>query len=185
MTALSALWLPILLSAVVVFVASSIIHMAPRWHRSDYPRLENQDAVMDALRNLNVPPGTWFMPRSRDMKEMRTPEFKEKMKRGPVLMMTVFPGEISMARNMSLWFVHLLIVSLFAAYIASRALGPSSQYIEVFRFVRATAFIGYAVALWQIVIWYNRSLSMTIKETIDGLIYALLTAGIFGWLWPH
>lgn len=185
MTPLTALWLPILLSAVIVFVASSIIHMAPLWHRNDYPRLDNQDSIMDALRAFKIPPGTWFMPRSRDMKEMRTPEFKEKMKRGPVVMMNIFPGEISMARNMSLWFVHILIVSLFSAYITSRALGPGTPYIQVFRFAGATAFIGYAVALWQLVIWYNRSVSMTIKETIDGLIYALLTAGVFGWLWPR
>jgi hypothetical protein len=184
MTPLTALWLPILLSAVIVFVASSIIHMAPLWHRNDYPRLDNQDSIMDALRD-KVPPGTWFMPRSKDMAEMRTPEFKEKMKRGPVVMMTVFRGEISMARNMSLWFVHLLVIGLFAAYITSRALPPHTSYIEVFRFAGATAFIAHAVALWQIVIWYNRSLSMTVKETVDGLIYALLTAGVFGWLWPR
>ena len=184
MTPLTALWLPILLSAVIVFIASSILHMAPLWHRNDYPRLDNQDSIMDALRD-KVPPGTWFMPRSKDMKEMRTPEFKEKMKRGPVVMMTVFPGEISMARNLSLWFVHLLVIAIFAAYITSRALPPHASYIEVFRFAGATAFIAHAVALWQIVIWYNRSLSMTLKETFDGLIYALLTAGVFGWLWPR
>jgi len=26
---------------------------------------------------------------------------------------------------------------------------------------------------------------MTIKEVVDGLIYGLLTAGTFGWLWPR
>jgi hypothetical protein len=185
MTALTALWLPILLSAVIVFIASSIIHMAPLWHRNDYPRLDNQDAVGDALRNLKVPPGTWFMPRSKDMAEMKTAEFKEKMKRGPVVMMTVFPGEISMGRNMALWFVHLLVIGVFCAYITSRAVPPHTPYIEVFRFAGATAFIAHCVALWQIAIWYGRSWAMTIKESVDGLIYALLTAGVFGWLWPR
>jgi len=80
MTAITALWLPILVSAVIVFIASSILHMAPLWHRSDYPRLENQDAVMEALRNLKVPPGMWFMPRSKDMAEMKTPEARTRLR---------------------------------------------------------------------------------------------------------
>ena len=37
MVGLAALWLPILLSAVIVFVASSLIHMVSGWHKSDYP----------------------------------------------------------------------------------------------------------------------------------------------------
>lgn len=186
MTPLTALWLPILLSAVIVFIAAAIIHMAPLWHRNDYPRLENQDAVMDALRGFNIPPGTWFMPRSKDMAEMRTPEFKEKLNRGPVVMLNVFPkGGVSMARNMVLWFIHCVIVAIFAAYITSRAVAPGTPYIEVFRFAGATTFIAYVVALWQMVIWYNRDVGITIKETIDGLIYALLAAGVFGWLWPR
>ena len=84
-----------------------------------------------------------------------------------------------------MWFVYLLVVSYFAAYIASRALAPGAYYLEVFRFAGATAFIGYAVALWQMSIWYHRSWGTTIRNTIDGLIYGLLTAGVFGWLWPR
>src|SRR6185436_11035572 len=89
MTALTALWLPILLSSVFVFIASSIIHMMPLWHRTDYPQLANQDQVMDALRPLAIPQGEYMIPRPSNMKEMKTPEFAEKMKRGPVVMMTV------------------------------------------------------------------------------------------------
>jgi hypothetical protein len=48
MTGLSALWLPILLSAAAGFVASSLIHMASPWHKSDYPKMANEERVMDA-----------------------------------------------------------------------------------------------------------------------------------------
>jgi len=186
MTALTALWLPILVSAVIVFVASSIIHMAPLWHKSDYPLLPNQDAIVDALRPLNIPPGDYFVPRARDMKEMKTPEFAQKMERGPVVMMTVMPNrKPSMSRPLTLWFIYIVVVSFFSAYIAGRALAPTAHYLEVFRFVGAASFLSYALALWQMSIWYNRALSMTIKSTVDGLIYALLTAGTFGWLWPR
>ena len=185
MTGLSALWLPILLSAVLVFVASSLIHMASPWHKSDYPKMPNEDQVMDALRPLAIPPGDYFFPRPSSRDDMRSPAFVEKMKRGPVVVMTVMPGEMSMARSFVLWFLYAVAVSLFAGYIAGRALPPGAVYLQVFRFVGATAFMGYSLALWQMWIWYRRALTTTVKSTVDGLIYALLTAGTFGWLWPR
>jgi hypothetical protein len=92
---------------------------------------------------------------------------------------------MSMARNLGLWFAYCVVVNLFAGYIASRALPPGTDYPQVFRFVGAAAFMGYSLALWQMSIWYYRSWTTTIKSTVDGLIYALVTAGTFGWLWPR
>jgi hypothetical protein len=186
MTGLSALWLPIVVSAVFVFVASSIIHMASPWHKSDYPKLTNEDQVMDALRGLSIPPGDYFVPRPSSREDMRSPAFADKVNRGPVAVFTVMPpGQMSMGRNLAMWFGYCAVVSLFAGYIAGRALPPGSAYPQVFRFVGATAFIGYSLALWQMSIWYRRAWTTTIKATVDGLIYALLTAGTFGWLWPR
>ncbi len=186
MTELTSLWLPILLSAVIVFVVSSIIHMALPWHKSDYPKIPNEDKVMDALRPLAIPPGDYMVPRPSQRAEMRSPEFLEKMKKGPVMVLTVLPnGPMAMGRNLVLWFVYSAVVSFFAAYVAGRALPPGAPYLHVFRFVGTTAFIGYTMALWQMSIWYRRAWSTTIKATVDGLIYGLLTAGTFGWLWPR
>ncbi len=185
MTALYTLWLPILLSSVIVFVVSSIIHMASPWHKNDYPRMPDEDKVMDALRPLAIPPGDYMVPRPSRRQEMRSPEFAEKLKKGPVLMLTVWPnGPTSMARNLVLWFLYTVIVGVFAAYIACHALPVGSGYRQVFRFVGLTSFLGYSVALWQMSIWYRRAWSTTIKATVDGVIYALLTAGTFAWLWP-
>jgi len=185
MTALTELWLPILLSGVIVFVASSIIHTVLPWHKSDYPKIPNEDKVMESLRPLNIPPGDYMVPRCSNAKDMKKPEFMEKMNRGPVMVVTVLPtGPWSMGRNLGLWFVYTVVVSFFAAYVTGRALPHHTDYLQVFRFAGATAFIGYAVALWQMSIWYRRAWSTTIKATIDGLIYAGLTAGTFGWLWP-
>ncbi len=186
MTELSVLWLPILLSAVIVFVASSIIHMALPWHKGDYRQVPDEGKVMEALRPFAIPPGDYMVPRPSSMQDMRSPEFQEKMNKGPVMVATVLPnGRTAMGRNLSLWFVYCVLVGLFAAYIAGRALPPGSEYLHVFRFVGAGAFLGYSVALWQLSIWYRRAWSTTIKSTIDGLVYALLTAGVFGWLWPR
>jgi hypothetical protein len=186
MTGLSSLWLPIIVSAVFVFVASSLIHTATPWHKGDYPKMTNEDQVMDALRGLAIPPGDYLVPRPASREDLRSPAFIEKMSRGPVALLTVMPsGPMAMGRNLAMWFVYCVVVSLFAAYITGRALPPGSIYRTVFRFAGATAFIGYTLALWQMSIWYRRAWSLTMKATADGLIYALLTAGTFGWLWPR
>ena len=186
MTGLSELWLPILVSAVLVFVASSIIHMASPWHKTDYPKLSNEQQVMDALRPLAIPPGDYFVPRPSSREEMRSPAFAERMKQGPSVVFTVMPqGGFSMGRNLSQWFVYCAVVGLFAAYVAGRSLPHGTPYLRVFQLAGATAFIAYAMALWQMSIWYRRSVMTTIKANVDGLIYAMLTAGVFGWLWPR
>ena len=186
MVALTALWLPILLSAVIVFIASSIIHMLPLWHRNDFPPLPDQEAFRRAVQPLAIPPGDYMVPRAADGADMKTPEFQQKLAEGPVMILTVVPpGPFSMGRSLLLWFIYILAVSVFAAYVAGRAVGPGGDYLEVFRFAGVAAFLSYAVALWQMSIWYRRPWSMTLKTTFDGFIYALLTAGTFGWLWPR
>jgi hypothetical protein len=185
MTALTALWLPILASAVIVFIASSIIHMAPLWHRNECPPIPDQDRMQDALRPFKLQPGEYMLPRGKDMKEMKSPEFNEKLKRGPVLFMTVAPsGPFNMGKPLTQWFVYTLVVGVLAAYVAGAALPAGAEYLSVFRFAGATAFIAYAAGLWQQSIWYHRPWSTTVKHTLDGLIYGLLTGGVFGWLWP-
>ena len=186
MVGLFALWLPILLSAVIVFIVSSVIHMVSPWHKKDYPKMENEDKVMDALRPLNIPPGDYMVPRPNDMRDMRSAEFTEKLKKGPKIIFTVLPsGRPSMTSNFVGWFLYSVVVGVFAGYVAGRALPVGAVYLQVFRFVGTVAFVGYSLALWQFSIWYNRSWSTTVKATMDGLIYALLTAGTFGWLWPR
>ncbi len=186
MVGLQALWLPILLSSIIVFVVSSVIHMLLPWHKSDYARVPEEDKLMDALRPLAVPPGDYMVPRPSGMQDMRSPEFAAKIQKGPVLMLTVMPnGPMPMGKNLALWFLYSLVVGLFAAYVAGRALPAGAEYLRVFQFAGATAFIAYSVALWQLSIWYRRGWGITIKATVDGLIYALLTAGTFGWLWPR
>lgn len=186
MVGLAALWLPIVLSAVIVFVVSSLVHMVLPWHKSDYPKLANEDQVMSALRPLGIPPGDYMMPRPSSSQAMRSPEFIEKMKRGPVVMMTVMPnGPTGMGKNLTQWFLFSVVVSGFAAYVAGRALPAGAPYLAVFRFAGVTAFLAYSGALWPMSIWYRRAWTTTIKTTIDGLLYGLLTAGTLGWLWPR
>jgi hypothetical protein len=186
MVPLSSLWLPILLAAVFVFVASSIAHTVLPHHHSDFGKVPAEADVMDALRKFNIPPGDYLMPRPDGHAGMKDPAFVEKRNKGPVAIMTVLPsGPPSMAKNLIQWFVYCVVVGVFAGYVAGRALGPGSHYLTVFRFAGTVAFAGYGVALMQQSIWYGRAWSTTLKGMLDALVYALLTAGTFGWLWPR
>jgi len=186
MASFAALWLPILVSAVIVFVASSVIHMAPLWHRGDYPRMPREAEVLEALRPLAIPPGDYFIPRAGSMKEMRSSDFKEKLNSGPVAVLTVMPnGPIAMNRSLVQWFVFLIVVGIFVALVSCRTLPIGTPYPRVFNVAGTVAFMGYALALCELSIWYRRSWTLTLKAVFDGLIYAALTAGTFGWLWPR
>ena len=186
MVPVTSLWLPILVAAACVFVASSVIHMLLGYHAADHGKLPSEDDVQAALRKFSLSPGDYALPCPGGPKDMRAQQFLDRMKRGPVVFMTVLPtGEIKMAPQLALWFVYCLVVGLFAGYVAGVALPPGADYRVVFRLTGTVAFAGYALALWQMSIWFKRSWGTTIRATVDGLIFALLTAGAFGWLWPR
>ena len=183
MVPVTSLWLPIVLAAVLVFVASSIIHMMLAYHRSDVAPVPGEDQAREALRQ--VPPGDYVIPYAGSPAAMKSPEWLEKMNKGPVVILTVRPsGPPGMGASLAQWFGYCVLVSVFAAYVAGRALGPGATYLDVFRFAGTTAFAGYGLALLQGSIWWSRKWSTTLKSVFDALIYALLTAGVFGWRWP-
>jgi hypothetical protein len=182
MVDLASLLLPIILSAVLVFLASSLIHTVLGYHRNDYRQHPAEPAIRSALQG---PPGDYVIPYAASMEAMKSPEHRQKLQEGPIAFITVAPpGSWSMGGSLAAWFGYCLVVSVFAAYIAGRALEPGVSYLEVFRFAGATAFAGYGLGIWQQTIWYRRGAASSLKSTLDALIYALLTAGVFGWLWP-
>jgi hypothetical protein len=185
MVSIPSLWLPILLSSVLVFFASWLVHMFLPYHHSDFGRVPSEDEVQDVLRKFDIPPGDYMIPCGGGPEAMKSPDFQAKIKKGPVVVLTVFgPAAMNMGASLGQWFVYLLFVGALVAYVTGRALPIGSPYLEVFRFAGCTAFIAYSIALWQDSIWYKRKWSTTIKNNFDGLVYGLLTAGIFGWLWP-
>jgi hypothetical protein len=186
MTPFGSLWLPILLSAVAVFILSAIVHMALQfWHRNDYRKLPDEDAVLAALRPFDIPPGDYLAPQCDSMAEMKSPEFLAKWKAGPAFVATFFPRRsMSMGPQLVGWFIYTLVISALAGLLAGAVLAPGVAYMQVFHVVALAAFLGYAGALWQQSIWFHRNWGATLRSTIDGLVYALVTAGMFGWLWP-
>jgi hypothetical protein len=186
MVGLFALWIPILVSAVFVFIALAIVHLIPGWHQSDMAAVPGEDRVLETLRGLNVQPGEYRFPYGKTTKEMEAPAFVEKMKRGPVGTMTIRPtGELPFGKMMGQWFVYSLIVAVLVAYITGRTRSAGAPFLEVFRVSSAVTFCCYAVAHWQGWIWWGRSTRFTLTYSVDGLVYALVTGATFGWLWPR
>ena len=185
MVPLAVLWLPILVSAVIVFVASSVIHMLLPYHRNEYRQLPDEDKILAGLRSAGLKRGLYVFPFCTH-KDMKSPAMVEKYKQGPVGMMTILPsGPPAMPKFLTLWFVYCLLIGFFVAYLAAHTIPPGMRYLAVFRVVGTGAFLAYGLGNLSNDIWKGQTWSMTIKEAIDGLVYALLTAGTFGWLWPR
>ena len=185
MVALLSLWLPILIATVAVFFASWLIHMFLPYHRNDFAKLPDEEAVMDALRTFDLKEGDYHFPHCASPKDMASEDFTGKMEKGPVGLLTVIKsGPPSMGKELFQWFIYCLLVSIIAAYISSQTLPAGTDYLKVFQIAGCTAFTGYGLALLQDSIWYKRKWSTTLKSMFDGLVYGLVTAGVFGWLWP-
>jgi hypothetical protein len=180
---LGALWLPIIVSAVIVFVASSIMHMVLPYHRSDYKKLPDEDKAREALRGL--PRGLYSIPYCTHQ-SMKTPEIQEKFRQGPVGLVTVFPtGLPVLPKFLAMWFGYCLLIAFFVAYLTYHTVGLGANYLVVFRVAGTGAFMAFSLAHISDGIWKAEPWGNVVKEVFDGLVYGLLVAGTFGWLWPR
>ena len=186
MNYLLALWLPILLSAVVVFVISSLIHMVFKWHASDYHGLANEDAVRDAIRAGNPAPGGYVVPYCKDMKDMASEAMLKKYKEGPVGHITLGSnGAPNMGKYLGLWFLWSLIVAIAAAFIVTQLMGlDPTRARAAAKLVGAVTFIAYGFGSVTESIWMLRPWSITAKNLLDAALYAVGSGLVFFWLWP-
>jgi hypothetical protein len=182
---LSALWQPIVIAAVLVFIVSSLVHMVFGWHKADCRALPNEEAVRNALRSPGLSPGFYMTPWADSPKACGTPEMKAKFEQGPVAHVTVLPnGMPVMGKFLSQWFVYTLLVGALTAYVAWHALGAGAPYLTVFRITGAVSFGIYGLSAMVDAIWKGQQWGSAFKFIFDGLLYALVTAGAFGWRWP-
>jgi hypothetical protein len=181
----SHLLLPALYSAIAVFIASSVIHMALKYHNSDIKKLANEDELRAAIRKGATAPGMYMIPYcSHEGKQ--DPAMTQKFVEGPVGLLTLRPsGAIQMGGFLGKWFVYCFVVALLSGYVAHFTLPPQADYMKVFRVVGTAAWLAFAWAGPADSIWMGKPWSSTIKHMFDGLVYALLTAGCFAWQWPH
>jgi hypothetical protein len=180
---IGAVWLPTLVAAVLVFLASWLIHTVLPHHKSDYAKVPDQEGLLATLRAGGIKPGQYHFPYMDSPAAMKDPAFNETRTRGPVGFLTIGrPGPVTMGKELSLHFVYCVVVSFLAGYVAFAALGVGADYLSVFRITGTAAWMAYSVAHASASIWFFQPWSITWKYVFDGLVYALLTAGAFGWL---
>jgi hypothetical protein len=179
-------WLPIVLSTVLVFVASSVIHMVLKWHKSDYRPLPNEDAVRSAIRAGNPTPGQYVMPYCLDMKSAQTPEMMQKFLEGPNAMVALMPnGPPRMGGALAMWFAFTFVIGVICAYVAGKSLPSTASFYQVCRLVGALAFLAYGAGSVQYAIWAGKPWPSVAKDLLDSVIYAALTALTFAWFWTR
>ena len=175
------LWIPILASALIMWIASALIWTVLPWHKKDYRKTSDEEGVRDALSGLN--PGSYNVPHYASQAEFKNPEVQQKFKDGPLAFVTILPnGMPSMGRNMVLMFVYFIFIGVLCAYFVSRIVDPGSDYLGIFRVAGCVAWIANGVAHIPESVWFGRPFSSTLKSLFDALIYGLLAGGVFGWL---
>lgn len=196
------LWLPIVVSAAAVWVASALAWMALPHHHGDLKQLPNEDGVMDAVRRLRIAPGLYFFPHMKECNKAKMdPAAKEKFEKGPHGLLQIWPPDAfgKMGRNMILSFIHYVIVGVFIAYLASMALSGTSDpasaslggiastrpdFMQVFRFTGTAGIMAYTLAQIPKDIWFGTPTRNILSCLVDGIAFGLITGAIFGWLWP-
>jgi hypothetical protein len=184
MTPLVQLWLPVLVSAVVVFVASFLAWMVLPHHKKDIKTLPDEKALTDHLRKLNLPPGTYMWPGCQPGQDMKSEEYCARYNAGPWGTMNVVGRKPSFARNLVLTFLLYIVVSIFVGYVTSLAREPGASFLPVFRLAGATAVLGYCAGSIPGAIFTGKPGRFVLTDFIDGVVYGLLTGVMFGLFWP-
>jgi len=185
MVTASQLWMPVVLSAVLVFIASSLIHMVFKWHNSTYRSFGNEDAVREALRPASASPGMYVTPHATDMKQMGTPEMQKKYVDGPVAVVTIRrSGPPTMGPMLGQWFGYSAVVAALIAYVASHTLPAGAGFFSVCREVGVMTLLAYGGGSVIQGIWWAKPWGSVMKELLDAVIYGMLCALAFAWLWP-
>ena len=180
-----ALWLPIVLATLLAWVASFLSHVVLKFHNADYSGIDNEEGILDSIRAAKPAKGIFALPYCAEMKDMADPQMQQRFERGPVAMITIFDnGMPPMGKLMVQQILFFLLGMFLVAYCASLALLPGANYLEVFRFVSATAFLTFGWAQIPLSIWFGHPWGMCARYLVDALVYALLAAGAFAWLWP-
>lgn len=182
---LTDLWIPILASGFAVFVMSALVWTVLPNHKKEFAPIPNEDAVMADLRASGVPAGRYVIPWFAEGEIMKTPEGRAKVEAGPIAYITIAPrGLPNMGRNMALSLVSSIIISVFVAYLGWHTLPAGSEYLHVFRITGTATFMANALGYMSESVWFARPWKSFAMQCVDSLLYALVAAGVFGWLWP-
>jgi hypothetical protein len=182
---LPALWLPIVVAAVVVFIASFLEWVVLPHHKPDFKRPPNETDLLGLIRDKGIGAGQYMFPYCGDWSEMKDPEKKKRYEAGPHGLLCVWPGPPNMAQNMLLSLIVYLLVAVFVGYLATLTpLTREADFLAVFRFTGAAGVLAYTFGFLPGAIWFRSSPRATVMNIIDAVVNGLLVGVVFGLLWP-
>ena len=185
MHAIASLWLPVLVAAIAVFLASSLVHMVLRWHHNDYQRIGNEDAVRAALREGGSGPGQYMTPWCEGMKAANQEPMLSKFREGPIATITLMKtGKPDMGPMLARWFLLNLVLAAAIGAIVLQVYGPGADPRYAGHLAGLITLLAYGAGSIQQSIWMGKVWSTTAKDLLDALIYGVVTALVFMWLWP-
>ena len=185
MNELAGLWIPIVVSAVVVLVASFVSQLIIGRYAAEWKELPEEEATIEHLQKSGIGPGQYLFPgrspkSSQDLEETR----QQRMNSGPWGTVNIWARQPSMGRNLLQSFVFYLVTSFFVAYLATLALEPGAEFSPVFQVTGTAAILAYAFGGIPNAIWFGSHLRSALMDVINGIVHGLLTGTIFGMLWP-
>jgi len=185
MDLLIPLWLPILLSAAVVWIISAIVWMALPHHKRDFIRLPDEDGFMDYMRGSGIQPGNYVFPDFRDREAMKSEKVEKAVKEGPVGHLSVWPPPVTMGDKLAATFIVYLVVSTLIAYLTRVALPGVAPFAKVFQVAATAGILAYCFSFIPTAVWFGSYKRTIVANFIDGIFYGLITGAIFAWRWPH
>jgi hypothetical protein len=188
---LLSLWLPIVLSAVAVWIVSTVFGLPFLHHKNDWigMGLSDEDALMEFLRTRGggIKPGNYLFPDFRTREAMESERVKNALERGPVGHLSVWQPPLGMGGKLAGTLIVYLVVSTLIAYLASITLPRTAEtdFARVFRVVGTAGILAYSFAFIPNAIWFGAYMRTIVASIFDGVVFALITGAIFAWRWPH
>lgn len=179
MTFFMSLWMPILLSAVLVWIASFLMHMVFPHHKSEYRQLPDEDKFNGAMEGVS---SGLYMFQFCSPENMKDPEKVARIQKGPNGILAVWPGPVNMGQNLIMTLLFYVIVGVFVAYLGKFAGLEGTEYMHRFRVIAAAALACHGLGWMPFLIWFR--FAKFWPNLVDSIVYALITAGTFAWLWP-
>jgi hypothetical protein len=184
MELLTPLWLPILLSAVAVWILSALVWMAMPHHKQDFIRLPDEDGFMDYVRQSGIKPGNYVFPDFRGREAMKSPKVEKALNDGPVGHLSLWPTPLTMGGKMVATFIVYLVASILIGYLTRVALPGAAPFAKVFQVAGTAGILAYCFSFIPNAVWFGSYRRTIVANIIDGIVYGLITGAIFAWRWP-
>ena len=184
MSELAGLSIPILLSAIAVFVISLAGRLLIGHHKADWNELPEEGDTMEFLRKSGIKPGCYIFPLVHS-KEHRTDELKEqRLEAGPWGTIHVWTSQGNLGSRLLQTFTFHLVASFFIAYLGTLAIEPGAGFLKAFQVTGTAGILAYAFGGVPNAIWFSRHVRPAVLDVVDGICFGLITGVVFGLLWP-